>query len=476
MSGIVYKQRYAEAAKVPRASIPGLNVRHLQYIATRPGAIYNKGYGFGLFGSLEQNAPMADIRSLEEAKKLVRAESERGRTMFRAVVSLGEPDASERGFYDRPKWEQLIGGKMATIAQEMHIAPQDLRWCASMHCTAGHPHTHIIFWDAGQQPRQDQMPKVLFQKYAERIRAEFNREIYGAEISQARAEEQASQRALREELRALLPEANPSGVFSIPAMQKHPLFSELCERYQALIDHAPKRGSLKYAYLQQPYKDEIKAFVDTMLRHPSFAKVYNAYLDSAQHIAELYGNGKASIAAQAKRAEDSLYKSLANELLHAIRETLPALRQQLDEAEKTILPLFCAESSAYRALLEALPPERIPYRDIRAIPEYAALRDELRTFLEADARWKERLTDERLDKLMNATLREAQAEKGYETEARQTGTMGTLLHLFSALSRLSGRQQAQRRQLRRSHDASREAKQDRRAEKSQGSEVNFEME
>ena len=58
MSGIVYKQRYANAGRVPKEAIPGLNVRHLHYIATRPGAVYNEGYGFGLFGSLRPNAPM----------------------------------------------------------------------------------------------------------------------------------------------------------------------------------------------------------------------------------------------------------------------------------------------------------------------------------------------------------------------------------------------------------------------------------
>lgn len=169
--------------------------------------------------------------------------------MFRAVVSMGEPDASERGFYDRQKWETLIEANIASIAKQMHIAPQDMRWVASMHRNNGHPHTHIIFWDAGKQPRRDYISKAAFEKIAERIRAGFNREIYGAEIRQAQAEKKQGLKELRDELRAMLPEANPSGVFSVSAMQRSAGFPDLCERFQALIDHAPKTGSLKYAYL-----------------------------------------------------------------------------------------------------------------------------------------------------------------------------------------------------------------------------------
>lgn len=42
--GIVFKQRFNP---VSGDKTPGLNVRHLQYIATRPGAVYNRGCAAG---------------------------------------------------------------------------------------------------------------------------------------------------------------------------------------------------------------------------------------------------------------------------------------------------------------------------------------------------------------------------------------------------------------------------------------------
>ena len=81
----------------------GLNVAHLNYIATRPGTVYNPGCGFGLWGQLEPAKAPGNIQYLEQVKNLVRQESNRGRILYRAIVSLGEPDAGELGYYDRAK-------------------------------------------------------------------------------------------------------------------------------------------------------------------------------------------------------------------------------------------------------------------------------------------------------------------------------------------------------------------------------------
>ena len=82
----------------------GLNVAHLNYIATRPGTVYNPGCGFGLWGQLDPAKAPGNIQALEQAKNLVRQESNRGRILYPAIVSLGEPDAGELGYYARAKW------------------------------------------------------------------------------------------------------------------------------------------------------------------------------------------------------------------------------------------------------------------------------------------------------------------------------------------------------------------------------------
>ena len=396
--------------------------------------------------------------------------------MFRGIVSMGEPDASERGFYDRRKWERLIESQMASVAKLMHIAPLDLRWVGAMHCNAGHPHVHLLFWDAGKQPRQDYMPKPVFEQYAERIRAGFNREIYGREITKTQAEQKESLKELRDELRALFPEANPTGVFPVSAMQKSKNFPELCERLQTLVDHAPESGSLKYAYLPSEYKEEVDAFLNLVLRQPAFSKLHDAYLNAAKQVSELYGNGKQTIETNLKKAELKLCKELGNELMNAVRPLLSEKRRALSAEKRAYVREYLASSKAYDILLKALPAERIPMKQIRQMPEYAALRDDLKELLHADHRWKEDEPDKLLDSVLSEVLREAQSEKGYIAEAQRTNTITTLLRLFASLSRRTGQQQALRRQLGRSHDASREERKDRRVQRSIGSEMNYERE
>ena len=113
MSGIVFKQRFNPVAS---AKTPGLNMRHLQYIATRPGTVYNRGCGFGLWGRMPGQRRPEDIQNLESAKELLR-EASRHRTVYRAVISVGAKDAEQNGLYDRAAWERLARQHMAAIAK-----------------------------------------------------------------------------------------------------------------------------------------------------------------------------------------------------------------------------------------------------------------------------------------------------------------------------------------------------------------------
>mgnify|MGYP005806605255 CR=1 FL=1 len=79
----------------------GLNVAHLNYIATRPGTVYNPGCGFGLWGQLEPAKAPGNIQDLEQVKNLVRQESNRRRILYRAIVSRGVQHAGERGLRTR---------------------------------------------------------------------------------------------------------------------------------------------------------------------------------------------------------------------------------------------------------------------------------------------------------------------------------------------------------------------------------------
>lgn len=465
-----------------------------------------------LWGRLDPHAPVWNIDSLEQAKAYLRAESERGRTIFRAIVSLGEPDASERGFYERSAWEKLIDENISKIAKEMHIAPGDLRWAASMHIKENHPHTHIIFWDAGNQPRQDFMPRQKFEKYAENVRAAFNRSIYGEEIHQAQDAQKDAIKSAREELCALFTQANVDGVFPVERMAKREEFAAVLGKMDALVRDAPKYGSLKYQYLPENYKNKVRELLDEVKQLPYFAARYQDYLDSVRHVSELYGNGKKTVAEQLASAQEKFDRALGNEVMNAVRTVLheleqdaPQCRDELQRLASDTVAVALEGNGAYAALLQALPPERIPISALRELPEYAAFRNTLINDILSDACLRAKIkgyaknqtaytegsgagdkqtnTNEKAsEKKAYADFRRAvernlneriYADMGYGSECVRTNTMLALLRMFSLLTRLRGQARAQGAVAQRSHDLSSEAKKDLRQRRSQESAMDF---
>ena len=503
--GFVYKQTYVDAGRVPRESIPGMNVRYLQYIATRPGAVYNPGCGFGLWGKLGPDDRVGNIDSLEKAKDLLRADSERGRTAFRAIISLGEPDAGERGYYDRAPWERLINENITEIAKGMHIAPQDLRWVASMHNEARHPHVHLVFWDAGTQPRQDFMPPVKFEAFSERIRANLNRCVFGQEIRQEQEAQKELLKSAREELQAMFTDANPTAVFSASRMINREEFTEIAERMQELVKNAPKSGSLKYQYLRDDYKEQLKELLDKIKQLPFIREKLEAYLAATKQISVLYGNGEPSQEKQLLAAMEKFDKALGNEVMDAVREILqeleldaPSDADELREIAETAVCAALNDSEAYQALLQQLPPERIPMETLReneavrsvladitdTILSDASVRALIRGY--ANKQCPANATPEQkkqAQKDASAAFRRAAAQAfmkrltedmGYTRECVRTHTLYALMRSFSLLSQLTGQSRAKCNVAQRSRELSAEARKDRQQRRSQGSSLELE--
>ena len=93
MAGVVLKQSYKS---LNRKNTPMLNGKHLIYISTRPGTVYNQECGFGLFGKLPNSVGMTSINNLGHAKKMINDISKR-RTVYRAIISLDDKTAKDKG-------------------------------------------------------------------------------------------------------------------------------------------------------------------------------------------------------------------------------------------------------------------------------------------------------------------------------------------------------------------------------------------
>ena len=242
-STVFYKQTYRSRNL---QNTPGLNARHLHYIATRPGAVYNPGCGFGLWGKLPWDDAVRIQTDLERAERLVKERSEE-RTFYRGVLSVKGETAQMKGLYRREVWEELVNEHIGVIAKVMDIRPESFCWCASMHYAKGHPHVHILYWDNSSEPRPESMDPHRFTQKAERIRAAFSGALFREEIRGRQQQQRQQSKELRVLLQAMCREVNPEKAVDLNRLGRTGLPQQLAQQMEELLRRIPSKGSLRYA-------------------------------------------------------------------------------------------------------------------------------------------------------------------------------------------------------------------------------------
>lgn len=363
MSGVIFKQSYKSRS---HETTPGLNVRHLQYIATRPGAVYNRGCGFGLWGKLPGDDTCMTQTDLEHAKAVVREHSQH-HTLYRAIISVKGSDAQEKGLYARKEWERLLNQHIYDIAKQMDMLPEDLAWCASFHCAKDHPHIHILYWDTSDQPKPESIAPAEFEKRAEKIRAAFSKTLYREEIHSSQSVQRDQSKELRRIMKSLCQEANPAEAYDLARLLKKPELKSIGDQLQQLLAALPSTGSLKYAYLPAAYKSKVNSLIDLCLEDPKLKSFHEQYLHSTKEISRLYGNGSSSTEAALKKAEAKLQTDLGNEILSAVKQLQADLLYNSSKSDslshsqlaKEVTQL-ASQLSSYHSLQDLMPRERIP--------------------------------------------------------------------------------------------------------------------
>ncbi|MBQ9168515.1 MAG: SEL1-like repeat protein [Oscillospiraceae bacterium] len=391
---VVYQQWFKPRAEPDTAD---LNVRHVHYIATRPGAVYNQGCGFGLWGKLPGDDLIQIQYDLQKAEHDVR-EASKTHTIYRSFLSVDDKTGQTHGLYHRENWEQLVNAHIGVIAKEMDIKPENFCWLASMHCEKGHPHVHVVFWDNSDNPRPEYIPEQLFEKKMEHIRADFAGEINRDQIREDQKEQRQQIKDMRTALRAMCLEANPEKALSLSKLVKSGWLDGAAQQMAELIRQLPAAGSLKYQYLPPEYKELVNQFIDTCLEQPELSKEAQRYEALTRRISELYANGETTQAANLENAKEKLYKELGNEVMGAIRGLRAEIGDSLLDQLSSQTPLRDTVSEilptldSYQKLRSLLPPERIPpERMEQQIPGYRQQLDQVVNEVLSDARIRQQL-------------------------------------------------------------------------------------
>lgn len=341
---VVYKQSYKSRSNF---KTPMLNAKHLYYIACRIGVVPNHGSGFGLWGRINDELGIADIDNLKEAGDIVRAASKE-HTVYRAIISLDEDTARAKGFVCRDAWQELTQSRVSAIAKQNNIELKDFRWCAAYHHKLGHPHVHIIFWDASDKIREEYMADERFEIAAEKIRADFNKDIFKEELRDLRESQDGANKELRARSRNLVAGFTDLRFFENDTDENYRDYAEfypenfslaqaklLNTHLERLLYLLPESGRLSYQLLKPNVKAAVDEVSRIILSETSLNAVQEKLLDTAAEIARTYGNSDAEIEAQRSFAQKRIFKDIGNDVLKTIKE-LDLLNMRRDERREEL--------------------------------------------------------------------------------------------------------------------------------------------
>ena len=239
---------------------------YVNYIATRPRA--EKVGVHSLFS--DEDMPLVLSQVAEEAARHTG-------NIWTPIISLRREDAARLGYDNAAAWMALLRKQRNMFAEQMKIAPENLRWYAAFHNEGHHPHCHMIVYSI--DPREGYVTKPAIEK----IRSSLAREIFQQDLLQIYSEQTARRDSLtaesRDTLRELL-EQMRTGTCTSPVIED--LMSRLAERLKYTT------GKKQYGYLKAPLKELVNQIVDELAKDERVAAAYAKWQELRNEVLHTY--------------------------------------------------------------------------------------------------------------------------------------------------------------------------------------------
>jgi hypothetical protein len=371
MSKLIYKQRCVSPNKW---DTPINNRRHVEYIATRPGAMKDLNTCNALFGKLKDMDSTEGVTNLKEFLNYIELKSKEKTCFYRATISLREEDAIRLGYLNRDKWKEMITEHIYKISEKMNLPSSSMEWVAAVHMEKGHPHLHLVYWDTEQGVRDFFVKPAT----AAEIRKHLLKEVFSEDFSILFKDKNEAKQAMSQKTKSFLEEDHPEladVIRSVSSSHNLPpvMFSKisdtkllkLAEELYLLKSRLSRKGALKYSYMPEDIKKDINRIVMTMLdSSKDLSGAFNSYIKVNSKIAGMYTNDIDSLGKAEEKAEAEAIKMMGNKLLSSIKKINEKEWQAVKDSYKkqmafnTILELFntmsqkLGESEAKKTIME----------------------------------------------------------------------------------------------------------------------------
>ncbi len=239
---------------------------YVSYIATRPRA--EKVGVHGLFS--DEDTPLVLSQVAEEVARHTG-------NIWTPIISLRREDAARLGYDNAAAWMALLRKQRNMFAEQMKIAPENLRWYAAFHNEGHHPHCHMIVYSA--DPREGYVTKPAIEK----MQSDLARDIFQQDLLQVYSQQTARRDSLtaesRDTLRELL-EQMRTGTCASPIIED--LMSQLAERLKYTA------GKKQYGYLKAPLKELVNQIVDELAKDERVAAAYAKWQELRNEVLRTY--------------------------------------------------------------------------------------------------------------------------------------------------------------------------------------------
>lgn len=278
---------------------------YADYIATRPRA-----EKFGSHGLFTDDGIQVQLSKVTEE-----LDKHKG-NIWTAIISIRRENAERLGFNTGSRWRDMLRTQTESLAKNLKIPMQNLRWYAAFHNESHHPHVHLIAYSTVENEG------YLTQKGVENLRSSFARDIFQQDLLCIYERQTEHRDKLRAEARDIVEDLVSkinSEIYISASIQNKML--ELADRL------SKTKGKKVYGYLKPDVKALVDSIVEELASDDRIKKLYDLWYEQKENTIRTYTD---EMPQRIPLVDNKEFKSIKNAI---IKEALK-LNLTEDEVEK----------------------------------------------------------------------------------------------------------------------------------------------
>ena len=239
---------------------------YADYIATRPRA-----ERFGSHGLFTDDGVQVQLEKVSEELNQYTGH------VYTSILSLRREDATRLGFDTGNRWRDFLRSQTQTLAENLKIPLEHLRWYAAYHNEGHHPHVHLIAYSS--IPGEG----YLSERGVENMRSAFARYIFSQELISTYEQ----QTAVRDQLRQQGGERVAEIVEQINAGNyRNEKTEDLLRKLSERLAHTS--GKKQYGYLKSDLKAIVDQIVIELAKDERIQTLYDLWYEQREDVLRTY--------------------------------------------------------------------------------------------------------------------------------------------------------------------------------------------